>query len=115
MPGAIKCRDHLGNEFTSERKMAIHWGVKPNVYSARRSRGNSIEESLTHPIKKARPPVKVTDHVGNEFDNFKSMAKAWNIDRRVLWARLYRLNWDLEKALTEPVQRRDESDLDCHE
>ena len=113
MPRAKECTDHLGNKFGSKADMARHWGIAPNVYLARRSRGNNIEESLTHPIKKPRPPVKIIDHTGRNYKCFKDMAKAWNIDRRVVWARLYRLNWSIEKSLTTPVRHKDSGDLDC--
>ena len=42
-----KVKDHLGNTFSSNAKMAEHWKVNYNTFSLRIKRGWSLEEALT--------------------------------------------------------------------
>lgn len=42
-----KCRDHLGQEFSSIRAMCKHWGVLQSTYYGRKKAGRTLEEALT--------------------------------------------------------------------
>ena len=45
----IKCKDHLGREFSSVSKMCLFWGISQQLYSSRIKAGWSLEKALTTP------------------------------------------------------------------
>lgn len=45
-----KCRDHLGHEYRSIRKMAAYWKVEYQALLARLKKGWSVEKALTAPL-----------------------------------------------------------------
>ena len=55
------------------------------------------------PNARYRQPVR--DHLGQEFGSFELMCRAWGQDSHLVMQRLKALDWDLERALTEPRQR----------
>lgn len=97
------CTDHLGNEFESIRCMAISYSLPPAVLYTRLNRKWDLERALTTPTGTC-PSTKhrwTEDHLGNEFESKRAMAKFYNIPYRTLYTRLY-YKWSLEKALTTP-------------
>ncbi len=54
----------------------------------------------------------VTDHTGKEFATQADMARAWGIRPRLFIARMTR-GWDVERALTAPLQRTCAHSIKC--
>ena len=48
--------------------------------------------------------IKITDHLGNEFDSVRALAKFYGLDERTLAHRLQKM--PIEQALTKTVQRK---------
>lgn len=44
------------------------------------------------------------DHLGNHFSSVSEMMRAYNIPSRVIYQRIQKLGWSLEKTLTTPVR-----------
>lgn len=103
--------DHLGNKFKSHSQMLKHWGISPATYYNRTHKeGLSMEEALTKPIAKTYSFKEVTDHLGNQYDSFSAMCKAYNIMPATLKTRLQG-GILLEEALTKPVRVRRNNNL----
>lgn len=96
--------DHLGNKFTSIEEMCKHYNIKSTTFKARIRDGWSVEKALTKQPEETFKKKKMLDHKGNEYESLGQLAKAYNIDRRVLSDRLNRQHWDMEKALTTKVR-----------
>ena len=45
--GGQYCYDHEGKRYKSESLMCQHWGIERKTYKYRRSKGLSVEDSLT--------------------------------------------------------------------
>lgn len=59
--GGQYCYDHNGRRFKSESLMCQYWGIDRKTYKYRRSKGLSIEESLTQklsPGKALKKPIE---------------------------------------------------------
>lgn len=54
-----------------------------------------------------------TDHLGNHFDNIKSMCAYWNIRTATFSRRMSVYHMSLEEALTKPVKNN--GGLVCHD
>lgn len=105
--------DHLGNKYRSRSLMAKAYGISSLTLGDRLKRGWSIEEALTTPIDtsncrktKKVSKVKVQDHLGNWYDSYYELAKAYGLSFSTLYGRLVRLGWSIEKALLTPTQER---------
>lgn len=95
-----ECEDHLGNKFTSIRKMCKYHDISYQTYLRRRDNGLSVEESL----KLNKEDKTVTDHLGNTYSNFKLMCNAYGRGYDTVKKRLAD-GWNLEDALTQsPTQ-----------
>lgn len=92
------CTDHLGNKFKNISEMCEYWGVKPNTFSYRRKIGLSLEDALDPKSYKRGPANKCVDHLGNEFDNFKAMAKHYGVGYMAARNRVQK-GWSLEEVL----------------
>lgn len=97
-PRAIKCTDHLGNEFKSDIARAKHWNLGAATVRTRLAQGWSLKDALEKPTKLA-----VFDHLGNGFGSLKSMAEHWNKPTRVVHDRL-KAGWSLKDALEKPYK-----------
>lgn len=96
-----KCKDHLGNEFSSMTQMAKHWGISNQLLSGRLSKGWDLEKALTTP-NHGKPEIKTwTDHEGNTFSSMAQMAKHWNLSWSCVKNRLEK-GIPLKDALTTP-------------
>ena len=73
-----KCEDHTGKEFNSEKEMCKHWKVNYTTFIDRKSKGYSLESSLTGKGVGARKKSCV-DHLGNKFSSESEMCRYWNI------------------------------------
>lgn len=90
--------DHLGNKFPTKKAMALYYGITPVVLAKRRSRGWSLEKSLTTPINPQLPEVK--DHLGNTFIGKKELYKHYNVVPRIA-EKLLAAGFSLEDVLTK--------------
>lgn len=87
------CEDHLGNKFTSVRKMCEFHKINYQTYARRIDMGMSVEEALRSTNK------RIQDHKGNYYNTFEKMCESYNITRQTYSARI-KAGWSLEKALT---------------
>ncbi len=94
-------QDHLGNHYSSYKKMADAYGIKPYLLERRLHNGEDIKSALTRPPD---PPIKskyTRDHTGRQFKSFSAMCKFYQMDYHLVDGRL-RKGWTLEHALTCP-------------
>lgn len=95
---AVKCTDHLGNEFPSKRAMCRFWKIDVDTFTERIARGYSLEEALTSkPIIGKAHPCK--DHLDNEFPSKSAMCRFWSININTFEVRK-KLGYSLEECLT---------------
>lgn len=101
----INCKDHLGNEFSSQKEMCKYWGVSYMTFRTRiNDQGWSLEKALTTPVSK----IICKDHLGNEFISQSEMCRYWNVPWSVVKKRVNNCGWSLERALTTPVRESSE-------
>lgn len=105
--------DHKGNSYRSVAQMARSYGITSITLHERLKRGWSVEESLTTPVdtssyrkSKKITNVKVQDHLGNWYDSYYALAKAYGLSFSTLYGRVIKLGWSIEKALLTPTQSR---------
>lgn len=55
--------------------------------------------------------MKVTDHLGNEFESIKDMCEFHHIPSKIYDNRVNRLHWSMEKALTTPLRVNKNEDI----
>lgn len=110
---AQEVTDHLGNKYRSRSLMAKAYGISSLTVGDRLKRGWSMEEALTTPIDtsnyrktKKVTKVKVQDHLGNWYDSYYELAKAYGLSFSTLYGRVAKLGWSIEKALLTPTQER---------
>ena len=77
MYNSYKCKDHLGNEFSSVRKMCKHYNILPQTYRQRIKKGWSLERALTVKADSMESAYAkrngCTDYLGNEFPSIQAM------------------------------------------
>lgn len=100
-------KDHLGREFVRLSDMANAWGIPDPILRHRMSREWDIERALTEPATKSVSFLgeEIKDHLGNQYDSFNAMSRAYNIMPATLKTRLQG-GMPLEEALTKPVRVR---------
>ena len=100
-------KDHLGREYVRLSDMATAWGIPDPVLRHRVSRNWDIERALTEPSTKSVSFLgeEIKDHLGNQYDSFNAMSRAYNIMPATLKTRLQG-GMDLGEALTKPVRFR---------
>lgn len=105
--------DHKGNSYHSVAQMARSYGISSITLHERLKRGWSVEEALTTPVdtssyrkSKKITNVKVQDHLGNWYDSYYALAKAYDLSFSTLYGRVIKLGWSIEKALLTPTQSR---------
>lgn len=100
-------KDHLGREYVRLSDMATAWGIPDPILRHRMSRSWDIERALTEPATKFVSffGEEIKDHLGNQYDSFNAMSRAYNIMPATLKTRLQG-GMDLEEALTKPVRFR---------
>lgn len=97
--------DHLGNEFITTKEMCDHWGIDRNLYRNRVTRGWSIGDALTKPVRHKNGAI---DHKGNKFKSKIEMCSYWGTSTQTLKTKLedgYTLQEILENTVKyiEPV------------
>lgn len=110
---AQEVTDHLGNKYCSRSLMAKAYGISSLTLGDRLKRGWSMEEALTTPIDtssyrktKRVAKVRVQDHLGDWYDSYYELAKAYGLSFSTLYGRVAKLGWSIEKALLTPTQER---------
>lgn len=105
--------DHKGNSYRSVAQMARSYGISSITLHERLNRGWSVEEALTTPVdtssyrkSKKITNVKVQDHLGNWYDSYYALSKAYGLSFSTLYGRVIKLGWSIEKALLTPTQSR---------
>lgn len=96
----VRCVDHKGVEYPSQKAMAEAWGVIPCTLRDRLSRGEPLEMALSPRSHKMRI---VRDHEGNEFPSVVALCRHWGISSTVYYNRT-RAGWSLERVLTAPLK-----------
>jgi hypothetical protein len=68
--------DHTGKTFKSQAEMAVYYGIAPGLYAKRISRGMSMEEALTTPLRIKREKFYIN---GKKFNSKKELCDYYNI------------------------------------
>ena len=68
--------DHTGKTFKSQAEMAVYYGIAPGLYAKRISRGMSMEEALTTPLRIKREKFYIN---GKKFDSKKELCDYYKI------------------------------------
>ena len=50
--------------------------------------------------------IRVQDHLGNWYNSYYELAKAYGLSFSTLYGRIAKLGWSIEKALLTPTQSR---------
>jgi hypothetical protein len=90
-----KVKDHLGNQYSTQKEMLQHYGIYDATFRHRQNRGCTLEECLSDNIHK----VRCKDHLGNEFDTIQDMCTYWNVSTTSYHHRVS-IGWDIKKILT---------------
>ena len=92
--------DHFGNKFKSFTKMCNAYKLDRRTVERRLQLGWELKEALTVPIGE-NSSIKCTDHLGNNYNSFTEMCKAYDKTYSGVMGRM-KLGWTLEEALTIP-------------
>jgi hypothetical protein len=103
--------DHLGNRYSTTIAMCKKYNITIDCLNNRLKLGWSLEKTLTTPINHSKVGTVISDHLGNKYRSMCALAKAYNINRSVLSIRLNE-GWDMERALTTPVQQNSDESVD---
>lgn len=102
--GKREVTDHLGNKYKSIKTMCEAYGVSKTIFMSRRKKGYSVEYSLTK-RKIVEHGVESSDHLGNIYDSFRDMCKAYGKRDVLVKHRTDNGGWPLKDALIIPVLR----------
>lgn len=96
----MKVKDHLGNEFPTQKAMCEHYKIKPAAFQKRIERGHTLEEALTNAGmdfrgSKGKPCY---DHNGKSFNSVKEMCAYWNVKTTNYESRR-KLGWSIQDSL----------------
>lgn len=76
MSSAKEVYDHVGNYFSTISGMCKYWGISPDLYIKRLSRGWSQKDALTKARRNRQPVIKqIIDENGNVFSSILEMQK----------------------------------------
>lgn len=76
MSSAKEVYDHMGNYFSSLSGMCKYWGISPDLYLKRLSRGWSQKDVLTKARRNRQHVIKqIIDENGNVFSSVSEMQK----------------------------------------
>lgn len=89
----IACKDHMGNEYKSQREMCMAFNQDYGTFRYRISSGMSIQDALFH--------NEFIDHNGKKYRSELEMCKAHNIDNSTYRYRR-KEGFSVEEALTIP-------------
>ena len=92
----IRCRDHLGNAFPSQKAMLAYWGVSHTTYKHRLSKGEPLERALA---PESLHTVRHRDHLGREFGCLQAMLEYWLVNVPTWHHRAKKLGMPLGQSL----------------
>ena len=92
-------KDHLGNEFKTQRDMCRHWGITLGLFHNRINiwGWEALEKVLTEPVCNRTKPCK--DPFGNAFLSIRQMCEQYDISYYVYYRRI-KDGWSQLDALT---------------
>lgn len=99
----IKCKDHLGNSYSSFSEMCRAYNKSMNVVKHRMERGYSLKDALTKEYSTICVEKECKDHLGNTYKSFKQMCEIYNKSVHTVFNRL-NMGWSLEEALTKEIE-----------
>ena len=100
--------DHLGNIFPTQIKMCEHYKINYNVFRYRISKGMSLKDALTTPVKEQNNNPVLIDHLGNAFSTQTKMCEHYGITCDMFRYRISK-GMSLKDALTTPIKRGDQN------
>lgn len=107
MTPAEQRTDHKGNTFSTIKEMCEHYGVKMQVFYARKSRGWETKECLEgKKKKKVKKKKQIVDHKGNTFATKNAMYERYDVKRQEFYNRKKR-GWTLEECLEGKTHTND--------
>lgn len=104
-------RDHNGNFWETIDRMCRNYKVPTEKVKSLLDTGYSVGDAIRisrAELRKARPEKKeekIVDHKGNVYNSITELAEQYGLRSDTLRGRIRR-GWDLERALTTPVQRK---------
>ena len=88
------------------------YGISSSTVNSRLAAGKSLEEALTTPVQEQKHKsvhgYESTDHLGNKYESFSAMCRAYDINICTVNTRLER-GWSLEKALTIKPRKKEDN------
>lgn len=93
----IRCKDHLGREYPSQKAMLKAWNVTHSTYKHRLKHGRTLQEALDPGSLHA---LKSTDHEGRTFPSLLSMLEYWCVAAPTYHHRVQKLGMPQEQAIT---------------
>lgn len=111
-PVTREVTDHKGIIYANMKEMCKHYNIARSTVERRLKDGHSLEEALTMPSTTRKT---FTDHKGNKFKTFGNMCKYWKMPDSTVQNRLYKLNYTLERALTEPTKTQNRVGKTCYD
>ena len=93
----IPCKDHLGNEYPSQKAMLAAWHVGYGLYKHRLKKGCTLAEALD---PKSRHLIPASDHEGNKFPSLQALMDYWFISTATYHHRTGKQGMDVGTAVT---------------
>ena len=93
----IKCEDHLGNEYPSQRAMLAAWNVTYATFRHRQKKGHTLRECLD---PGSLHMTACEDHQGHPFPCLAAMLDYWCVHVPNWHSRYKKMGLDTEGALT---------------
>ena len=90
-------------KYRSLSAAARAYGLTYKIVKERLKKGMSLIDAVTTTQRLNR--MIACDHLGNKYESFADMARAYNIPASILLQRIDELGWDFERALTTPVRK----------
>lgn len=95
----VRCKDHLGNAYSSYKDMCAVYGVTPKIFNNRKRAGWNVRDCLLGKDRQKEWNGSCQDYLGNWYDSLKDMCEAHNISVATFKDRL-KDGWDLKGCLT---------------
>lgn len=92
-----------GVKYRSLSAAARAYGLTYKTVKGRLKRGMSLHDAVTTTQRLNR--TLSCDHLGNRYESFADMARAYGIPDDILLQRIGNAGWDIERALTTPVRK----------
>lgn len=100
--------DGMGNAYRNQEEMCNAYSLSINTYRTRRLRGMDKITALTTPVNGQKSHIKlgyVEDYQGHQYETNAQMCAKYGITLSTFLSRRQN-GWDLESALTRPLNRK---------